>query len=135
MAFSIATLPHINLVSMTLSSNFDDRQAIDFARQLQDVAARHARSNVLVILEDDLQIQLATTSIRDFARKPAAFDEGTRQAVVAGTKLSYGLARLYAIEANREHRMKVFQDISGACEYLGIEEGQLAVHPIAVHAQ
>lgn len=135
MAFSIDVLPRIDLVLITFSSTVDDRQAVDFAHHLQDVAASHPQSNVLVILEDDLQIRLDTTSIRDFARKPAAFDEHTLQAIVAGTKLGFGLARLYAIEANREHRMSVFQDIRGACEYLGIEKRQLGMDLVAVQAQ
>ncbi len=77
----------------------------------------------LVDVRGITDVSATSAAIRDYARKPRAFNESSRIAIVANRDLLVGMANMYIISRDSEHETtRLFETEEEARAWLGLDQ-------------
>lgn len=107
--------PELETAVVTMTGEITDDDFAEVYERLRDDVAVEARLCLLVDLRTASGKQVTTEGVRSFAELPTIFSPRSRRAIVVGSDLGYGMARMYEmLRRDIAGNVRVFRELDAA---------------------
>ena len=118
MPFSISQRPDLHLVMVSFWGEVDDTGLTDYMDAICKLGPFNEPFDVLIVIDDEAQVRVATGTIRRSAHQAPIFHPGARRVIVAKQDVAFGLSRVYITESGGMDDSQVSHELHEAAEYL-----------------